>query len=95
MVARAAATRHETSSRVAGRWSRVAAHHEPQLRPYAAGTRGPTTWRSRGRPCPHARRVHSSACVQGVYTGSVPGTRGLMREGGTSSYLKTPRLVRS
>ena len=49
---------------------------------------------TRARPCPHAPRVHSSACVQGVYTGSVPGTRGLMREGGTSSYLKTPRLVR-
>jgi hypothetical protein len=59
---------HETSSRVAGRCSRVAAHHEPQLRgrapmrPARGQPRG--GWRSRGRG--HVLVVHSSACVQGV-----------------------------
>ena len=60
---RGAATRHETSSRVAGRCSRVAAHHEPQLqgrapmRPAHPGANQPRGAR--------AREAMSSSCTPG------------------------------
>ena len=97
--------RHETSSRVAGRCSRVAAHHEPQLRDRATvrpAPRGqPRGARARGRvlrsSCALQRlrpRSKESHVGGGVNTGSVPVTRELMREGGgTSSKLKTSQTA--